>query len=216
MSTPTIITYCTSSPYKIEELAIIEAECSFTDGTRISDVFKIEPVSLRIVEDLEIDLHKMVEAEVSKAYATIKVPCIVEHAGLLFIDDGDGSFPGGLTKPMWDSLGEDFPLRTGSAGRSAVARAVVAYCDGRSIKTFQGETPGTIAPEVRGGRKFYWDSVFIPDAADGSAGTMTYSEIVDDPTLGLDYKVRQLSQSTKALLAFLEYRRSNGPELWEE
>lgn len=214
MSSVEVVFYCTSSPFKIEELAIIEAECTFLDGTRISDVFKVEPVSLRIVEDLEIDLHRMVIAEVSKAYAAIKVPCIVEHAGLLFIDDGDGTFPGGLTKPMWDSLGEDFPLRTGSAGRPAVARAVVAYCDGRSITTFQGETPGTIAPEIRGSRKFYWDSIFIPDADDGTPGTMTYSEIVDDPTLGLNYKVCELSQSTQALLAFLEYRRMNEPQLW--
>jgi XTP/dITP diphosphohydrolase len=116
---------------------------------------------------------------------------------------------------MWDTLRERFVEETGSAGRCAVARAVVAYCDGKQVRTFIGERPGTIAPEPRGDRHFYWDTVFIPDDPSGRSQGKTYAEIVGSPDLGLSYKIRELSQSSLALKSFLEYRLLTGdPELW--
>jgi XTP/dITP diphosphohydrolase len=114
---------------------------------------------------------------------------------------------------MWDALGEGFIEETQSAGRSAVARAVVAYCDGMTIKTFVGETSGRIADRPRGSRKFYWDTVFVPDDPSGKANDKTYAEIVDE--LGLEYKVLKLSQSTRAMTKFLDFLyRSRVPDLW--
>lgn len=99
--------------------------------------------------------------------------------------------------------------------RRAIARAVVAYCDGMQVKTFVGERTGTISDRPRGARKFYWDRVFIPEDASGRAGDWTYAEIVEHASLGLAYKIRELSQSSAALKKFLEYRLSSGePELW--
>ena len=161
-----------------------------------------------------MDLNVMVRAEVEAAYSVLKVPCIVEHAGLIFADYLSAGYPGGLTKPMWNTLLQEFPRETHSAGRKAVARAVVGYCDGQRIQTFVGETSGTLASEPRGDREFYWDTVFIPDEEDGSPGISTYAEIVADPALGLPHKVAKLSQSTRAMLRFLEYRRLHPPELW--
>jgi XTP/dITP diphosphohydrolase len=106
---------------------------------------------------------------------------------------------------MWDTLGDKFLQETGSAGRRAIARAVVAYCDGKSIQTFTGETSGTLADAPRGKRALYWDTVFIPDDASGRTGGKTYAEVVEDANLGLAYKVKELSQSTKAMLQFLNY-----------
>src|SRR5438477_258837 len=42
----------------------------------------------------------------------------------------------------------------------------------------------------------------------------TYAEIVEDPALGLAYKIRHLSQSSKAMKKFLHFRQSHAPELW--
>ena len=93
----------------------------------------------------------------------------------------------------------------------AFSRAVVAYCDGKTVHTFTGETSGSLAETPRGDvYKFYWDTVFIPD--DENPEHLTYSEIVEQ--LGLEYKVVRLSQSTKAMLTFLEFRRGARPELW--
>ena len=41
----------------------------------------------------------------------------------------------------------------------------------------------------------------------GAAEGKTYAEIVDDPKFGLEFKVLNLSQSTHAMLDFLEYLR---------
>jgi len=64
---------------------------------------------------------------------------------------------------MWNALGEKFLDETQSRGRKAIARAVIAYCDGQRVLTFVGDRPGTIANSPRGSRAFYWDTVFVPE-----------------------------------------------------
>ncbi len=188
------------------EKDVFVKHCTLADGRAVEDVFDFDVRQVAIKEVLEVDLCTMVRAEVKEAYSKIKVPCIVEHAGLIFADHEEKSYPGGLTKPMWNALGDRFVEETGSANRRAIARAVVAYCNGMSVETFIGETAGTIACSPRGSRSFYWDTVFMPDDPSGRVEDMTYAEIVDDPRWGLEYKMTVLSQSAKALLSFLEYR----------
>ena len=93
------------------------------DGTPVTDIFDFHIRRVEIKEVLETDLRTMVMAEVTEAYSNIKVPCIVEHAGLIF--DEYRSYPGGLTKPMWDFLGEKFiKRRVLLGGRSQLARSL--------------------------------------------------------------------------------------------
>jgi inosine/xanthosine triphosphate pyrophosphatase family protein len=207
---PFQVNYVTSSPFKVEEITIFQNKGMLDDGTRVADIAHFEPRQLSMKELLEIDIRVMVQAEVTNAYSQIRVPCIVEHAGLIFDDFKDELYPGGLTKPMWDSLKGRFIQETHSAGRRATALAVVAYCDGMNVHTFIGETPGVLAPEPRGSRPFYWDSVFIPDDPAGKSTGKTYAEIVDDAALGLEYKVLNLSQSGRAMRKFLEFLREAG------
>src|SRR5207248_9602557 len=123
------------------------------DGRLIGDLFAFRIRDVPVKERLETDLAAMVEAEVREAYSVIKIPCIVEHAGLIFVDYAAQSYPGGLTKPMWNTLGDRFVEETKAAGRAAIARAVVAYCDGMSIRTFVGETRGQLVARPRGQRQ---------------------------------------------------------------
>lgn len=206
------VVFVTSSDFKIKENQVFMSECLLNDGTPVTDLFDFDIRQVPIKEVLEVDINAMVMAEVTKAYSEIRVPCIVEHAGLIF--EGHDSYPGGLTKPMWNALRDRFITETGSAGRKVTARAVVAYCDGKAVRTFVGETPGHLANAPRGSREFYWDTVFIPSEAKGAAKNKTYAEIVDDPTLGLLYKMKEFSQSTRAMVKFLEYRRKEEPTLW--
>ena len=209
------INYVTSSPYKMEENKVFVANATLLDGAAVKDLFEFEFRQLQIAEMLVVDLLAMVQSEVTNAYGQIKVPCIVEHAGLIFEDYDSEGYPGGLTKPMWNTLGDRFIQETQSAGRNAKARAVVAYCDGMGVKTFVGEREGVVANAPRGSRQFYWDTVFVPHDPSGRAMDKTYAEIVDDPGLGLPYKV-ELSQSTAAMKLFLEHlRRVGRPELWK-
>lgn len=210
------IVYVTSSEFKKEEIEVFVNNYCFADGAAVKDYFEFDIRKVPIREMLEVDLEVMVLAEAAKAYGEIRCPCIVEHAGLIFEDYVDESYPGGLTKPMWNTLGLRFLQETNSAGKRALARAVVAYCDGKKTQTFVGETWGKLATEPRGGREFYWDTVFIPDDPSGRANGRTYAEIVEEKSLGLDYKIVELSQSAKAMCEFLEYRRANPiPDLWK-
>ena len=210
---PIDITYVTSSEYKREENAILVEHATLADGRAVGELFNFRFRTLAVKELLESDIVHMVEAEVASAYSVLKVPCIVEHAGLIFADYAAQSYPGGLTKPMWNTLSGDFVRETNSANRSAVARAVVAYCDGMTVHTFIGETQGKIASEPRGSREFYWDTVFIP--SENNPEDLTYAEIVAAPDLGLQHKALQHSQSTKAMLEFLTWRITHKPSLWE-
>ncbi len=209
------VVYVTSNKFKREENEAFLRECALADGRRINDVFEFDIRPVPIQEILNVDLAVMVSAEVVSAYSQLKVPCIVEHAGLIFSEYSDRSYPGGLTKPMWDTLRDRFVEETKSTGRRAIARAVVAYCDGKQVQTFVGERAGTIADRPRGSREFYWDTVFIPEDSSGRSRGLTYAEIVESTDLGLAYKIRELSQSSAAMTSFLEYRLQIGdPELW--
>jgi XTP/dITP diphosphohydrolase len=209
------VVYVTSSEFKRQENKVFVEQCD-VDGVPVSHEFEFEFRDNKIQEELEPNLTEMVRAEVRKAYARVRTPCIVEHAGLVFEDFANVWYPGGLTKPMWNILQDKFVKETNSGDRRAIARAVVAYCDGKGIKTFMGETSGRIAKKPHGNRKFYWDTVFIPDHPEtGKPGTQTYAQICEDSALGLGYKMKYLSQSAKAMTAFLKYLRLHPqPDLW--
>lgn len=206
------VTYVTSNEFKISENRILHESGLLDSGCEIREKFDFDIREIGMKEKLEISLEKLVESEVVDAYYKLRLPCIVEHAGLIFIDHMKSEYPGGLTKPMWNSLGDKFVDETQSAGRPAIARAVVAYCDGKNVYTFVGDTEGTIAESPRGRHEFYWDTVFIPQ--ENNEQHLTYAEIINDSNLGLNYKVLNISQSTKAIKRFLEWRLTNNPELW--
>lgn len=204
------IHFVTSSKFKREESAVFSTNCTLDDGRPVAEVFEFVLVDNRIVETLQPDLELMVKEESRSAYAALRKPCVVEHAGLVFEDYVDQGYPGGLTKPMWNTLGDNFLAETQSAGRRAIARAVVGYCDGKQVVTFTGDTVGRLSEFPRGDRKFYWDTIFIPD--DGNTEGLTYAEIVEQR--GLEEKVSRYSQSTKAMKSFLHWREGRDPDLW--
>jgi inosine/xanthosine triphosphate pyrophosphatase family protein len=149
----------------------------------------------------------MVHAKVISAYQLVRVPCVVEHAGLVLEGYETQSYPGGLTQPMWDALGaEKFVASCSILSQVATARAVVGYCDGSSVKTFVGDTKGVLIPKPAGVRDFYWDPVFCPEGFGGR----TYAEIADH-----DLKEKlSISQSIKALRQFVRYRIDTDPTLF--
>ncbi|HEV7299830.1 MAG TPA: non-canonical purine NTP pyrophosphatase [Tepidisphaeraceae bacterium] len=217
MASPITVVYVTTSNFKEEECKLIVEHCTLPSGSPVKGNFEFDFRKEPIPETLEVNIEQMVRAEVRAAYSKFRIPCIVEHAGLIFENYRAVWYPGGLTKPMWNTLGQDFVKETASANRPATARAVIAYCDGMNTRTFTGETTGKIADGPRGSRTFYWDTVFVPDDPDGTLGTKTYAEINDDPALGLRYKVTKLSQSTKAMLGLLSYLETHSVgALWRQ
>src|SRR5690348_16904704 len=98
----TKVIYVTSSDFKVAESQAFLRSFELRKGVVVKDLFEFEIRNVHIKEVLEIEIAAMVLAEVTAAYSQLKVPCIVEHAGLVF--DGYHTYPGGLTKPMWNSL----------------------------------------------------------------------------------------------------------------
>lgn len=204
------INYVTSSKFKKKEIEEFRENCCLSDGTPIRNNFEFKIYPNTIHERLEVDIEKMVKSEVKEAYSEIKIPCIVEHAGLVFDKYKASGYPGGLTKPMWNTFERDFLLETNSANEKVVAKAVIGYCDGKNIKTFVGETMGVLSNKPRGNSDFYWDTIFIPDAS----LNLTYAEIVE--RFGLSEKLIKYSQSAKALISFLDYIQRNGiDDFWD-
>jgi XTP/dITP diphosphohydrolase len=209
------IVFATGSRYKREEVETICGGARFAtpDGKSclVGDLFSFSFQAVRMSEVLERDLAEMVRHKARSAYERLLVPCLVEHGGLIFEEHRKANYPGGLTQPMWDALGAlAFLKETGGSQRRVIARAVFGYCDGSSVAVFEGDTYGSLAVAPKGSREYYWDTVFQPDNPDASQSfaPQTYAEIADSGN-GLAKKVG-LSQSTKALLAFLRHRFSVG------
>jgi XTP/dITP diphosphohydrolase len=208
----THIVYCSWSEFKKEEWSVARnaIELIARPGCTLGQVFDLEFRNVPTTEPLLCDLEAMVRAKAESAYQAVRVPCIVEHAGLILRGYENKSFPGGLTQPMWDALGaERFVASCAALAIHATARAVIGYCDGLVIKTFVGETTGSLAEKPKGRRSFYWDTVFCPDGF----GDKTYAEIVRDDGSGLVEKLK-ISQSIKALQEFMAYRLANEPVLF--
>jgi len=209
---PISVIYCSWSSFKKEEWGCIKDvfELDEKPGYKPGQLFNLEFRNVPTTEPLLCDLEKMVSFKVESAYRLVRVPCIVEHAGLVLEGYEEKSFPGGLTQPMWDALDAPrFVASCSTLSTRATARAVIGYCDGMNIKTFVGETNGSLAATPRGSRAFYWDTIFCPDGFDDR----TYAEIVGDDRSGLIKKL-EVSQSIKALKKFMAYRLENEPALF--
>lgn len=133
-------------------------------------------VNYSVQEILSDDVIKIVEDEVVKAYEYLGKPCAVEH-GILKIKALQ-DFPGGLSKVVWNQIGERLCSFLGNLSREAKAISAIAYCNGRKIFTFVGEADGHIAKHAKGNRKFYWDQVFIPVGSRKTYAQMTPAEKV--------------------------------------
>jgi inosine/xanthosine triphosphate pyrophosphatase family protein len=201
------VIYCSWSKFKKEEWEIAKDTLDLVakPSHKLGQLFEFEFRDVPTTEPLLCDLDSMVRFKAQSAYRAVRVPCIGEHAGLLLEGYEAKSFPGGLTQPMWDALGAElFVASCAPLASRATARAVVGYCDGLGIKTFIGETTGSLSRNPRGRREFYWDTIFCPDGF----GDKTYAEIVEYK--GLVEKL-QVSQSIKALQNFMTYRLAMSP-----
>ena len=142
-------------------------------------------------------------------YSEIGIPCIVEHAGLIFEEYEHQSYPGGLTKPMWNALGDGFLKETQSAGRRAIARAVVGYCNGRERFGRLSETRVVDWPtKFEEAENFIGILFLFPTSNEMTVRPVSRTQkIADDHRFGLKYKMKNISQSAKAMLSFLQSMR---------
>lgn len=207
------IRFATKSDFKKQEVPLIlrRTKVGIFRKVPADQLFEVEFFDINTDEPLERELSEMVYHKARSAYRKLMAPCVVEHAGLILEPFVAESYPGGLTQPMWDALGaEGFSRSVLWASERALARSVLGYCDGLSVKTFIGETWGRIIDTARGGRDFYWDTIFCPDGG----GDLTYAEIAMK-THGLTKKV-ELSQFTKSLELLLRHLAAHGAAMFPD
>ena len=147
---------------------------AFFAKTDVKDAYNIEfhVVKYDVQEILHRDLEFVVRKKTLEAYRYLNQPCLVEMSGLFFDDLPD--LPGPLGKIIWSAVGDRMCafLRKGDT-RLATARAIIGYCDGKRIKTYEGNTKGEIAEQARGDyNTSNWDPIFIPEG-----DKQTYAEM---------------------------------------
>lgn len=158
------VRFISANKYKIAEAEKILAKHNI----------KVVPVSEKIEEIQTQNTNRLVRDKLLQAFQRIGRPLFVEHTGL-YLEYLNG-FPGGLTQIFWDSLKADkfAKLFGNTPNPKTVAKTVVAYTNGKSVQTFEGEISGRIAKRPKGNREFQWDCVFVP-----SGYRKTFSELGD-------------------------------------
>ncbi len=132
---------------------------------------QVRIVPHRLIEILDLDAEAVARDKVLQAHRQLGHPCAIEHGALEL--EALAELPGGLTKPIWHRLRERVcDLIPEGASRRVVARSVVAFCDGRKLHFFHGETRGRLATRAAGENGFSWDPIFIPDGAEQTFAEM--------------------------------------------
>ncbi len=160
------ITFITGNPSKAEQL-----------GRHLDHPVAHRKLDLPEIQSL--DLLEIVEYKAKEAYKQAGGLVLVEDTSLTF--KALGKLPGPLIK--W------FLIELDNAGlckildsyedRSALAAVCFGLYDGKELKIFEGEAPGTIATTPRGERGFGWDPVFIPEGYTKTWGEMDTEEQKD-------------------------------------
>jgi XTP/dITP diphosphohydrolase len=181
------IYFVTSNKFKAAEITAYFKEAAMQERSGI----ELSIVEASVQEILHEDIQVIVKRKALEAYSYFGAPCVVEHGGI-FMDALPG-LPGGIGQIIWNAVGDRICSFLGEQDpRGAVARSIIGYCDGKRVRTYTGETRGQITKSARGGYKFNWDPIFIPDGSD-----LTYGEMGPE-------KKQATSQSLKAWKAFLK------------
>lgn len=181
------IIFVTSNPYKTQEVRAVGRDF----GISVTD-YKLK------IEELQTeDTEKLVRTKALAAFSELRLPVIVDHAGL-HMDCLEG-LPGNLTQLFWDRIGGQGLCDIAGIRREREARAVttIAYCDTRRIHIFSAFRSGSIADRPRGARRFQWDTIFVPE---GQSRTYAQMKIADK---------NAISQRGEALRSMFEHLVKN-------
>ena len=157
----------------------------------------IKFLTYEITEILSHDIEKVILSKALDAFRKHQVPVVVEHGALVI--DYLNSFPGALSKPMWDLMeGKICSLIPPGESRKAKVISAVCYCDGRKRHPFIAETEGEISDISKGDLGFQFDPIFIPKGA-----SKTYAEMSQTEKL----KYSQASKAYEQLQTFLQLKK---------
>jgi non-canonical purine NTP pyrophosphatase (RdgB/HAM1 family) len=125
-----------------------------------------------ILDEIQsLDLQEVVEHKVLQAYEKIHKPVIVEDVSLEF--SSFGRLPGTFIKFWIDEIGlERLAKMLDGLDRSAVAKCVFGFYDGKELKFFESYLRGQISVKPLGSNGFGFDKIFIPEGYEITRGQM--------------------------------------------
>jgi non-canonical purine NTP pyrophosphatase (RdgB/HAM1 family) len=142
-----------------------------------------------------LDLRKVIEHKLDQAMKEVQGPVLVEDTALEFKEFG--RLPGTFMKFFEQELSQEkiCALLDGK-DRSATARCIFGYFDGREKTFFEGKLEGSISETPRGDRGFGFNSIFI---AKGSTKTTAELSEEEFKKAYMTYKpIRQVAEFLKS------------------
>jgi non-canonical purine NTP pyrophosphatase (RdgB/HAM1 family) len=145
------ITLVTGNQNKLRELKeIAPAELEFSSK------------DIDLPEIQSLDIHKIAEDKVKRAYALLSTPVIVEDVSLGF--DDLGGLPGPFYKFFREKLGDEVLLKLSTLAKNnkVTIQCIAAYYDGKNLLYGQGTINGEVV-EHRGKNGFGFDPFIVPN-----------------------------------------------------
>lgn len=155
------ITFITGNPKKAERI--------------IGSIdINLDHKKIDLPEIQSLDIREVVEYKVREAYKHVNGPVLVEDVSLRM--NALGGLPGPFVKWYLEAVDNDGLCMALAAyeDRSAVAHVCFGLFDGKKVRFFENEKPGSISLIPRGPKDFGWDPVFVPEGS-----TKTYAEMDD-------------------------------------
>lgn len=162
---------------------------------------EVEVVQANILEVQSDDILEIAKFRAKEAYRQLRRSVIVEDAGLFI--DALGGFPGPYSSYVFRTIGVNgvLKLMEGMKRRGATFKSVVAFHDGKRVRTFVGRVKGKISLEPRGS-SWGFDPIFEPRGLGG----LTYAQLSPEVK-------NKVSHRRKALERLARYLTEKGKHL---
>lgn len=182
------LAYVTSNPHKASESISILRELGID----------AEVVNVSIPEIQSDDIIEVASFRAKEAYKLLRMPLIVEDAGL-FIDALKG-FPGPYSSYVFKTIGINglLKLMKGIRKRGATFKSVVAFNDGRQVRTFIGQVKGKISYKPKGS-SWGFDPIFEPRGLNG----LTYAQLPFECKNKVSHRRKALEKAARYLRRWL-------------
>lgn len=122
---------------------------------------EIEWLKMEYIEPQGSSLEEIARLSAEMLAEKVEGEFVIEDSGL-FVEALKG-FPGPYSSYVFKTIGNEgiLKLMEGVENRKAYFMAVVAYFDGKEVRTFTGKVEGEISREMRGTQGFGYDPIFL-------------------------------------------------------
>ena len=121
---------------------------------------------MELDEIQSLDLKEVVEKKLRSAYEALRAPVVIEDCAAEFV--AFKRLPGTFIKFFLDELGLEGVCRmVDGRDRTATARCIIGFTDGRVTKLFEGRLDGEISMHPQGNGGFGFDKILAPSGYGG-------------------------------------------------